>query len=78
MELNTLVINKETSNTITIDNDSYHQLITFLQDLIKDNETLKKKLNKSYFSKSIQTEKINIIDEQIDKEKEKKKNEIKI
>ena len=77
MELNTLVINKETSNTITIDNDSYHQLITFLQDLIKDNETLKKKLNKSYFSKSIQTEKINIIDEQIDKEKERKKNEIK-
>ena len=77
IELNTLVINKEISNTITIDNDSYHQLITFLQDLIKDNETLKKKLNKSYFSKSIQTEKINIIDEQIDKEKEKKKNEMK-
>ena len=41
MELNTLVINKETSNTITIDNDSYHQLIIFLQDLIKDDETLK-------------------------------------
>ena len=72
------MINKEISNTITIDNDSYHQLITFLQDLIKDNETLKKKLNKSYFSKSIQTEKINIIDEQIVKEKEKKKNEVKI
>ena len=41
MELNTLVINKETSNTITIDNDSYHQLIIFLQDLSKDDETLK-------------------------------------
>ena len=35
------MINKETSNTITIDNDSYHQLIIFLQDLIKDDETLK-------------------------------------
>ncbi len=35
------MINKEISNTITIDNDSYYQLIIFLQDLIKDNETLK-------------------------------------
>ncbi len=41
IELNTLVINKEISNTITIDNDSYHQLIIFLQDLSKDDETLK-------------------------------------
>ncbi len=41
IELNTLVINKEISNTITIDNDSYHQLIIFLQDLIKYNETFK-------------------------------------
>ena len=35
------MINKEISNTITIDNDSYHQLIIFIQDLSKDDETLK-------------------------------------
>jgi len=56
IELNTLIIKKETSKTITIDNDSYEKLISFLQDVINNNKILKDKLNKSYLSESIQTE----------------------
>ena len=38
IELNTLIIKKETSKTITIDNDSYEKLISFLQDVINNNK----------------------------------------
>ena len=62
IELNTLIIKKETSNTITIDNDSYEKLISFLNDVINNNNILKEKLNKSYINKSIQTEKNDIYD----------------
>ena len=62
IELNTLIIKKETSNTITIDNDSYEKLISFLNDVINNNKILKEKLNKSYINKSIQTEKNDIYD----------------
>ena len=62
IELNTLIIKKEASNTITIDNDSYEKLISFLNDVINNNKILKEKLNKSYINKSIQTEKNDIYD----------------
>ena len=55
IELNTLIIKKETSKTITIDNDSYEKLISFLQDVINNNKILKDKLNKNYLSEYIQT-----------------------
>ena len=61
-ELNTLIIKKETSKTITIDNDSYEKLISFLNDVINNNKILKEKLNKSYLNESIQTENNDIYD----------------
>ena len=63
IEVNSLTIKKETLKSISIDIDSYEKLIIFLQDMINTNKILKEKLNKTYLNEIIQTEKINIMEE---------------
>jgi hypothetical protein len=75
IEVNSLVIKKETSKTLTIDNDSYQKLVLFLQDLINSNNILKEKLNKTYSTESTQTEKINIEEENKNEKEKENENE---
>ena len=63
IEVNSLTIKKETLKSISIDIDSYEKLIAFLQDMVNTNKILKEKLNKTYLDETIQTEKINILEE---------------
>ena len=63
IEVNSLTIKKETLKSISIDIDSYEKLIIFLQDMVNTNKILKEKLNKTYVNETIQTEKINIMEE---------------
>ena len=70
VKLNTVVIKKESNDTIILSKSQYDNILQFIDKTIQTNETFKRIVNKSNVSTEIQTDNILIVTEDQQKENE--------